>query len=127
MCYNSSKAAEGKIADGLAAEHGRDGIAAFDLDPGPVWTERAETQGDRLGFPKSIFCPVEVPARVAVWLGTEKEAEKYNGSHFMAQEFALQRALHEDWGSGLPMSKTWKPGRVLDWVEPASRRGRPNS
>lgn len=116
VCYNASKAAMGKLADGLAAEHGRDGILAFDLDPGPVWTERSETQNARLGYPKSIFCPLEVPAKVALWLATDAEAAEYNGSHFMAQEFALARGLHADWGSKLPMSRTWQPGAVLDWV-----------
>ena len=32
VSYNCSKAACGKIADGLAAEHARDGVLAFDLD-----------------------------------------------------------------------------------------------
>jgi NAD(P)-dependent dehydrogenase (short-subunit alcohol dehydrogenase family) len=71
VSYNCSKAACGKIADGLAAEHGRDGILAFDLDPGPVMTERFATQGHRLGYPKELFCPVEVPAMAALWLATE--------------------------------------------------------
>ena len=55
VSYNCSKAACGKIADGLAAEHDADGILAFDLDPGPVMTERFHTQGHRLGYPKALF------------------------------------------------------------------------
>jgi NAD(P)-dependent dehydrogenase (short-subunit alcohol dehydrogenase family) len=116
VCYNCSKAAEGKLADGLAAEHGPDGILAFDLDPGPVLTERGERQMDRLGFPREIFCPLEVPAKVVLWLATDDEAAQYNGCHFMAQEFALQRGLCRPWDGILPMSKTWKPGGVLDWT-----------
>ncbi len=79
VSYNCSKAACGKIADGLAAEHGRDGILAFDLDPGPVMTERFHTQGDRLGYPAELFCPVEVPAVATRWLAIEAEASEYNG------------------------------------------------
>jgi NAD(P)-dependent dehydrogenase (short-subunit alcohol dehydrogenase family) len=116
VCYNCSKAAEGKLADGLAAEHGPDGILAFDLDPGPVLTERGERQMDRLGFPREIFCPLEVPAKVVRWLATDDEAAIYNGCHFMAQEFALQRNLCPPWNTILPMSKSWKPGAVLDWA-----------
>lgn len=118
VSYNCSKAACGKIADGLAAEHGPDGILAFDLDPGPVMTERFHTQGHRLGYPKALFCPVEVPARAALWLATDEEAARYNGQHFMAQEFVRQRGLWEDWESVLPMNRRWSPTAILDWREP---------
>lgn len=121
VSYNCSKAACGKIADGLAAEHGPDGILAFDLDPGPVMTERFHTQGHRLGYPKSLFCPVEVPARAALWLATDEEAARYNGQHFMAQEFVRQRGLSEDWESVLPMNRRWSPTAILDWREPRAR------
>ena len=115
VSYNCSKAACGKIADGLAAEHGRDGILAFDLDPGPVLTERFETQGHRLGYPRALFCPVEVPAIAALWLAREEEAARYNGQHFMAQEFVRMRGLAPDWESILPMNEGWSPTAVLDW------------
>ena len=121
VSYNCSKAACGKIADGLAAEHDRDGILAFDLDPGPVMTERFHTQGDRLGYPKALFCPVEVPAMAALWLATDDEAAGYNGQHFMAQEFVRQRGLWEDWESVLPMNRGWSPTAILDWREPRRR------
>jgi len=121
VSYNCSKAACGKIADGLAAEHGRDGILAFDLDPGPVMTERFHTQGHRLGYPKELFCPIEVPALAALWLATEDEAAQYNGQHFMAQEFVRARGLSPDWESVLPMNARWSPTAILDWREPRSR------
>ena len=123
VSYNCSKAAIGKLADGLAAEHADDGVLAFDLDPGPVWTERAETQHDRIGYPKEIFCPLEVPALVALWLATDPEAAAYNGQHFMAQEFARARDLVPAWDSALPMNRNWSPTALLDWREPRSRRG----
>lgn len=117
VSYNCSKAACGKIADGLAAEHGRDGVLAFDLDPGPVLTERFETQGHRLGYPRELFCPIEIPAKAALWLATEDEAADYNGQHFMAQEFVRRRALAPDWESVLPMNDRWSPTAILDWRE----------
>ena len=116
VCYNCSKAAEGKLADGLAAEHGRDGVLSFDLDPGPVLTERGERQMVRLGFPREIFCPIEVPAKAVLWLATDPEAAQYNGQHFMAQELVLQKGLHPRWDTILPMSTSWHPGSELDWV-----------
>lgn len=121
VSYNCSKAALGKIADGLATEHGGEGILAFDLDPGPVWTERGERQHARIGYPREIFCPIEVPARAVVWLATEPEAARYNGQHFMAQEFVLQRGLHPPWPSALRMNARWSPTAILDWRERKSK------
>ena len=117
VSYNCSKAALGKLADGIAAEHGRDGVLAFDLDPGPVWTERGERQHERIGYPREIFCPIEVPAKAALWLATDPEAPRYNGQHFMAQEFVRQRGLWPDWDTALPMNKGWSPTAILDWRE----------
>ena len=121
VSYNCSKAALGKLADGLAAEHGPAGILAFDVDPGPVWTERGETQNERLGYPKEIFCPLPVPAKCCLWLATDPEAAQYNGAHFMAQEFVRERKLTELWETALPMNENWSPTAILDWRE---RRGR---
>ena len=121
VSYNCSKAALGKLADGIAVEHGSDGLLAFDVDPGPVWTERGETQNHRLGYPREIFCPVEVPARVVRWLATDPEARQYNGQHFMAQEWARERGLHALWETLLPMNENWSPTAILDWREPRSR------
>jgi NAD(P)-dependent dehydrogenase (short-subunit alcohol dehydrogenase family) len=121
VSYNCSKAACGKIADGIAAEHDADGIYCFDLDPGPVMTERFHTQGHRLGYPKELFCPVEVPALAALWLATDDEAKAFNGQHFMAQEFVRMRELSEPWKSVLPMNQNWSPTAILDWREPRSR------
>ncbi len=118
VSYNCSKAACGKLADGIAAEHDGDGILAFDLDPGPVMTERFFTQGHRLGYPKELFCPIEVPAMAVLWLATEDEAARYNGQHFMAQEFVRQRELWPDWDSVLPTNERWSPTAILDWREP---------
>jgi NAD(P)-dependent dehydrogenase (short-subunit alcohol dehydrogenase family) len=122
VSYNCSKAALGKLADGLAAEHGGDGILSFDVDPGPVWTERGETQNQRLGYPREIFCPIEVPAKVVLWLATDDEAKHYNGQHFMAQEWARTRGLHPLWDTLLPMNDNWSPTAILDWREPRRRR-----
>jgi len=121
VSYNCSKAALGKLADGLAAEHGPDGILAFDVDPGPVWTERGETQNHRLGYPREIFCPIEVPAAAVAWLATEAKAAQYNGAHFMAQEFVRERKLQPLWETALPMNKRWSPTAILDWREPRKR------
>ncbi|MEZ4282465.1 MAG: SDR family oxidoreductase [Myxococcota bacterium] len=117
VSYNCSKAALGKLADGIAAEHGRDGVLAFDLDPGPVWTERGERQHERIGYPREIFCPTPVPAKAALWLATDPEAARYNGQHFMAQEFVRQRGLFPEWETALPMNRRWSPTAILDWRE----------
>jgi NAD(P)-dependent dehydrogenase (short-subunit alcohol dehydrogenase family) len=121
VSYNCSKAALGKLADGIAAEHRNDGVLAFDLDPGPVWTERGERQHERIGYPRSIFCPIEVPAKAALWLATDPEAARYNGQHFMAQEFVRERGLWPKWETTLPMNPNWSPTAFLDWRERRSR------
>jgi NAD(P)-dependent dehydrogenase (short-subunit alcohol dehydrogenase family) len=117
VSYNCSKAALGKLADGLAVEHGKDGVLAFDLDPGPVWTERGERQHERIGYPREIFCPTPVPAKAALWLATDPEAARYNGQHFMAQEFVRQRGLFPEWETALRMNARWSPTAILDWRE----------
>ena len=58
-----------------------------------------------------------MPAKAALWLATDPEAARYNGQHFMAQEFVRQRGLWPDWDTALPMNKGWSPTAILDWRE----------
>ncbi|MBY0399846.1 hypothetical protein K2X89_06090, partial [Myxococcota bacterium] len=76
-----------------------------------------ERQHERIGYPKEIFCPTAVPAKAVLWLATDPEAARYNGQHFMAQEFVRQRGLHPDWPTALRMNARWSPTAILDWRE----------
>ena len=70
---------------------------------------------------REIFCPIEVPAKAALWLATDPEAARYNGQHFMAQDFVRERGLWPDWEAALPMNKHWSPTAILDWRERKTR------
>ena len=48
---------------------------------------------------------------------TDPEAARYNGQHFMAQEFVRQRGLWPEWETTLPMNPNWSPTAILDWRE----------
>jgi NAD(P)-dependent dehydrogenase (short-subunit alcohol dehydrogenase family) len=96
--YTASKAALSRVAGSLKGEYGRRGIVAFDVDPGPCRTEKAERSMRELGYDPSIFAPLSAPARTVAFLARAPVDDlPPNGSHVMAQEFAVHRGLHEPW------------------------------
>jgi NAD(P)-dependent dehydrogenase (short-subunit alcohol dehydrogenase family) len=100
--YTASKAALSRVAGSLRGEYGKRGIIAFDVDPGPCLTEKAERSMQALGYDASIFAPLTVPARVVGFLGDAPlDQLPPNGSHVMAQEFAVATGLHEPWREGI--------------------------
>ena len=100
--YTASKAALSRVAGSLRGEYGRRGIVAFDVDPGPCMTEKANRAMSALGYDASIFSPLTVPACVVGFLARAPVDElPANGSHVMAQEFAVARGLHEAWREGI--------------------------
>jgi hypothetical protein len=55
-----------------------------------------------LGYDPSIFAPLTAPASVVRFLADAPvEQLPANGSHVMAQEFAVSRGLHEPWRDGI--------------------------
>ena len=102
LSYTASKAALSRVAGSLRAEYGRQGILAFDVDPGPCLTEKADRAMTALGYDRSIFAPLSAPASVVRFLaGAPAEQLPANGSHVMAQEFSVGRDLHEPWREGI--------------------------
>jgi NAD(P)-dependent dehydrogenase (short-subunit alcohol dehydrogenase family) len=102
LSYTASKAALSRVAGSLRAEYGRKGIVAFDVDPGPCLTEKADKAMSALGYDRSIFAPLTAPAAVVRFLASAPVEElPPNGSHVMAQEFAVHRGLHEPWRAGI--------------------------
>lgn len=102
LSYTASKAALSRVAGSLKAEYGRKGIVAFDVDPGPCLTEKAERAMAALGYDPTIFAPLSAPAAVVRFLaGAPLDELPPNGSHVMAQEFAVHRGLHEPWREGI--------------------------
>ena len=102
LSYTASKAALSRVAGSLRAEYGRQGILAFDVDPGPCLTEKADRAMTALGYDRSIFAPLSAPASVVRFLAAAPAEElPANGSHVMAQEFAVNKGIHAPWREGI--------------------------
>jgi NAD(P)-dependent dehydrogenase (short-subunit alcohol dehydrogenase family) len=99
LSYALSKAAGHSIAGLLAVEYADQGIRAFNIQPGPIRTERIAQ--DRAGFGFSAddgtWQPPEVIGEVVYWLATSPEADGYNGECIQGQELCHQRKLPAGW------------------------------
>ena len=102
LAYAMSKGAFHRIAGILAVELGTKGIAAFNVDPGYVLTEKMEMSQREHGFEgRYRGCPPSVPGAVVAWLASTPEARaQLNGQTVRAQQLALERGLHPDWRQG---------------------------
>lgn len=90
--YGASKGAFHRTAGVLHAEHGRDGIRLFNLEPGLVHTERMRAvHGDHFQKVAGAGTTPEVIGRVAVYLATDPDAERWRGRTLHAQPFAKER------------------------------------
>jgi NAD(P)-dependent dehydrogenase (short-subunit alcohol dehydrogenase family) len=97
LAYAASKAASHRIAPLLAVELGERGIAAFNLDPGYVSTERQLVNAAALGLVgRYAGAPPSVPAAAIAWM-VDHTDELDNGQTVRAQKLALERRLHPDW------------------------------
>jgi NAD(P)-dependent dehydrogenase (short-subunit alcohol dehydrogenase family) len=94
--YGMSKAALHRIAGILAVELGKDGIHAFNVNPGFVWTERLEADMAEFGFDASAGAPPDVIGVAVAWLATHLD-EVPNGSVFEAQDEVATRGLLPGW------------------------------
>jgi NAD(P)-dependent dehydrogenase (short-subunit alcohol dehydrogenase family) len=95
--YAASKAAFHRIAPLVSVELGERGIAAFNLDPGYVETERQLVNAGALGLVGHYRgAPPSVPAAAIVWVA-EHAGELENGQTVRGQKLVLERDLHPDW------------------------------
>jgi NAD(P)-dependent dehydrogenase (short-subunit alcohol dehydrogenase family) len=96
--YAASKAAFHRLAGHLAVEFGDRGVAAFNVDPGHVMTERMQANTDRLGLTGHYRgAPPTAPAAAVAWLATAPDAVELNGQTVNGLKLALERGLHPDW------------------------------
>jgi NAD(P)-dependent dehydrogenase (short-subunit alcohol dehydrogenase family) len=81
LSYAMSKAAGHMIAPVIALELADRGIQAFNLQPGPIRTERIAQDMMAFGFNADdpVWQPPEVISEVAHWLATSPDAARYNG------------------------------------------------
>lgn len=98
FAYAASKAGFHRLAGHLAAEHGKQGIVAINVDPGHVLTERMQANQARLGLEgRYSGAPPSAPAAAVAWLATTDEARELNGQTVEGLRLVLQRGLHPDW------------------------------
>jgi len=98
--YGMSKGALHRVAGMLAVELGERGIAAYNLSPGFVATERIALDMAEFGFDASRGAPPDVVGAVAAWLVTSPEARERNGQWIEAQEVCRDLGLLPGWPPG---------------------------
>ena len=95
--FAMTKSAVHRVAGVLAAEHGDDGIRAFNVQPGLIATERAIVDLGANGVDTDRGAPPEVVGKVVAWLATDAEASRYNGRTIDAQEACAELRLLPGW------------------------------
>jgi NAD(P)-dependent dehydrogenase (short-subunit alcohol dehydrogenase family) len=100
FCYSAAKAAGHRLVDHVKAEHGRDGIRAYNVSPGPTRTERNASVDDGLEADlgdRSRWAPTEAIGAVVAWLATSPEAQALDGTTVDAQALCLELGLYPSW------------------------------
>lgn len=97
LAYAMSKAAGHAIAGIVAKEYGKQGIRAFNLEPGATLTERIAQEMGGAGHEHLPWEPVEVAAEAAFWLATSPDADALSGKVVSGQELCAERSLLPGW------------------------------
>jgi NAD(P)-dependent dehydrogenase (short-subunit alcohol dehydrogenase family) len=92
--YSASKAAFGRVAGGINAEFGPQGIKAFNVDPGNVITEkrRALRPNDEFEGNFGSESP-DATGTVVAWLATNPDADRMLGKWIYAPKLAVDLGL----------------------------------
>ena len=104
LSYTMSKAAGHSMAMMLAVECGDRGIRSFNLQPGPIKTERIAQDMAGFGIDSSgdLWQPPEVIGEAVYWLATTSEADPLNGQCIQGQELCFERKLLPGWAPKNP-------------------------
>lgn len=105
LSYAMSKHAGHSMAGILAVELADQGIRAFNVQPGPIGTERIAQDMAGFGFDasdRSFWQPPEVIGAAVHWLATSPEADAFNGRTVQGQELCWQRQLLPGWEPKTP-------------------------
>jgi NAD(P)-dependent dehydrogenase (short-subunit alcohol dehydrogenase family) len=100
--YRIGKAAGHTLVGSILAEHGSEGIRAFNVNPGFVLTERNSLDADEFGFASAQAGPPEAVGAVVAWLASSPEADPLQRTNVDAQDVALERGLYPDWRTPAP-------------------------
>jgi NAD(P)-dependent dehydrogenase (short-subunit alcohol dehydrogenase family) len=95
--YRIGKAAGHTLVGSLQAEYGKDGIRAFNVNPGFVLTERNSLDVDEFGFDPAWAGPPSAVGAAVAWLVTSPEADGLQRQNIDAQPLSIERGLHPDW------------------------------
>ena len=94
LVYSASKAAFGRIAGCVNAEHGRDRVRAFNVDPGFVVTESMRARGGAEEIEAAGFAtaPMDAAGRVIAWLASDPAADEWLGKVIWSPKLAEKLA-----------------------------------
>lgn len=95
--YRIGKSSGHTLVGSLLAEHAKDNIRSFNLDPGMIATERNTPDLIDLGHDPSMFAPPAVIGAVVAWLVTDPKADVLMRRDNEAQQLALEHGLFPDW------------------------------
>ncbi|MBX6389943.1 MAG: SDR family oxidoreductase [Frankia sp.] len=98
ILYSASKAAFGRVAGGLNAEHGAAGIRAYNVDPGSVMTEARRARSSTDVYEAAYgSAPAEATGKVVAWLATDPGAERFLGKWIFAPKLCSDLGLLPGW------------------------------
>jgi NAD(P)-dependent dehydrogenase (short-subunit alcohol dehydrogenase family) len=90
LTYGVSKAGFHRIVSQLLVEHERDGLRAYNLQPGAVATERVMAAGEKLEFVRRHAAPVEIVGDTIAHILTAAPGEYANGGNLQIQDIARE-------------------------------------
>jgi NAD(P)-dependent dehydrogenase (short-subunit alcohol dehydrogenase family) len=90
LTYGVSKAGFHRIVSQVLAEHERDGLRAYNLQPGAVATERVMAAGEKLEFVRRHAAPVEIVGDTIAHILTAPPGEFANGGNLQVQDIARE-------------------------------------
>lgn len=98
ILYSGSKAAFGRVAGGMNAEHLASGIKTFNVDPGNVITEaRKAVRPDDEYEGEFGSAPAEATGKVVAWLATDSGADRFVGKWIYAPKLCSDLGLIPGW------------------------------
>jgi NAD(P)-dependent dehydrogenase (short-subunit alcohol dehydrogenase family) len=95
--YRIGKAAGHTLVGSIQAEHGAQGIRAFNVEPGFVLTERNSLDVEEFGFDPAWAGPPAAVGAAVAWLVSSSDADELQRSEVSAQQLAIERGLYPDW------------------------------
>jgi NAD(P)-dependent dehydrogenase (short-subunit alcohol dehydrogenase family) len=112
ILYSASKAAFGRVAGGINAEHRGAGIKAFNVDPGNVITESRKAQKPDDEYEDEFgSVPADATGKVVAWLASDPGAERFLGKWIFAPKLCSDLGLLPGWSlTSMPTPKAGASG-----------------